>query len=68
MKRIKMAEHQNERDPMAGQTFGGIGGNPMARMPDPPPLPGEGGKRGQWIGSVISILILLAVITVIIIF
>lgn len=53
---------------MAGQTFGGIGGNPMARMPDQPPLPGEGGKRGQWIGAVIAILILLAVITVIIIF
>lgn len=55
-------------DPRAGQTCGGIGRDPMARMPDQPPLPGEGGKRGQWIGAVIAILILLAAITVIIIF
>lgn len=63
-----MAEHHEDRDPMVGQTFTGISGNPIAGMPEPPPVPGEAGKRGQGIGPVIFLAVLLLLLVMIIFF
>lgn len=63
-----MNEHHENRDPLIGQTFTGISGSPMARMPDPPPVPGEGGRRGQGIGPVIFLVVLLLLLAAIIVF
>lgn len=55
--------HREEHDPMTGQTFGGMGGDPTARIPDAPPHPGEGSNKNPVIG-----LVVLAVLVVLLVF
>lgn len=53
-------------DPMTGQTFEGVSGSPTAGMPEPPPIPGEGGSRTRMIGAAVMIVLLLIVLAAIV--